>query len=320
MFEDTATLVDNFTPSSTEETFNFEEVNPEVEEEEASSTSSSSSTMVADTSDTGPKIPRVGGVHNKKLAWTGPESSTGQPVSSLCYRIELTDPSSLKNVTILEAILVEGVSDDGKFATANEKGSPPFIDSKELAQTLLHEKGMEYLFHYVDLERKCTVNVFEEWGSFTDEVAETHCQDLFVKGVPDLTKAGTPRLPVCSYDVDNNRLAGRMLRNSMTREFASHCDDAIIKSEHGIKIFREILRVSLSINPSVTRNKVEELLKHSIKSVPAEDVEVHNNNIKPLLKIIEGSGHKPPDMCGIYLSTVRAVSTVRTKTRTRLDI
>ena len=100
-FEEIAESVDNLTPRPTEETFNFEEVNSEEEEEEASSTSSSSSIMVADTSDTGPKIPRVGGVHNKKLAWTGPESSTGQPVSSLCYRIELTDASSLKNVTIL---------------------------------------------------------------------------------------------------------------------------------------------------------------------------------------------------------------------------
>ena len=140
-FEEIAESVDNLTPRPTEETFNFEEVDSEEEEEEASSTSSSSSIMVADTNDAGPKVPRVGGVHNKTLAWTGPESSPGQPVSSLCYRIELTDASSLKNVTILEAKLVEGVPDDGKFAMANEKGSPPFMDSKELTQTLMHEKG-----------------------------------------------------------------------------------------------------------------------------------------------------------------------------------
>ena len=79
-------------------------------------------------------------------------------------------------------------------------------------------------------------------------------------GTTHLDKGGESHFKVCSYDFDNNRYDGRMLRNSLSKEFARHCDESIIKSEHGIKIFCEILRVSFSINPSVTETKLMNFL------------------------------------------------------------
>ena len=233
------------------------------------------------------EVPARGGVDTfptGDIAWTGGnpyDKNVTSPAANGCYRP--MEPDKARKV---EDKCLQPLPETRRLAPISTKTGQkqvPLIQWMKDVQAHLITNGMDGVFYAVNAKTNTELSLLEQWSKTTiHEVAE------WIKVEPwDF------------YDMDNLRMSGKFLRDSISDDLYERIKFAIQGNEVGPLIYVAVVQDMQQIGTVAARMIVDEVRKLHIKDIPGEDVKALTNTLFEYCSRLEGVQAVPFDLAGI---------------------
>jgi len=232
-------------------------------------------------------VPTRGGVDTfpaGDIAWTGGDpydKTINNPAANGCYRP--MEPDKARKV---EDKCLQPLPESRRLkpiSTKTGQKQVPLMQWMKDVQAHLITNGMDGVFYAVDTKNSVVVNLLEQWSKTT------------IHEVSEWVEAETWDF----YDMDNLRMSGKFLRDSISDELYERIKFAIQGNEVGPLIYVAVVQDMQQIGTVAARLIVDEICKLHIYDIPGEDVKALTNTLFEYCSRLEGVEAVPFDLSGM---------------------
>jgi hypothetical protein len=229
---------------------------------------------------TGPPAPRVGSIDNG-VPWVGGSGLTGQlrtaPLDILCYR-----PSDFRSKQRQYESLKAGLEVSRRLELGDNKKdhAMSLVAWIQEIKLLVETRGFDTIFRVTNSTTPTSeVYIVEKWG------------DMKLKAIEDFVATLTD-----SYDLENLRLSGLAIRDSLGPELYSRVSSLSTPDKSGPVLFKIAVDQVMHMNDAQIRNLSNKLGEIRLRDIPGENVAKLGETITQIAREITGSGREPNDL------------------------
>jgi hypothetical protein len=226
--------------------------------------------------------PRVGGIDNG-VPWVGGSALTGQgrtsPLDILCYR-----PSDFRSKQRQYEALKAGLEASRRLELGDNKKDHvmSLVAWIQEIKLLVETRGFDTVFRVTNSASTfgtSEVYLVQKWG------------DMKLKTIEDFVATLTD-----PYDVENLRLSGLALRDSLGPELYSRVSSLSTPDKSGPVLFKIAVDQMMHMNDAQVRNLSNKLGDLRLRDIPGENVAKLGETITQIAREITGSGREPNDL------------------------
>ena len=242
--------------------------------------------------------PRIGGskqLGKDKYNWTGggamSSSKLIEPRTMKAYR-----PSEFKAQVKMEESCTAGLPATHYLSTPDKLTSTDttavsFKTWIDQIRDEIEQRGMDTVFRIV--EGDAETYILDTFGKAS--------RDIVAKWVTTLSETGVGGKPVCTFDKENLRMSGTMIRHSLDIDMLKKLESDVPAQATGPEVFAAVVNIHQALSSSAVRVLVAKLQALKLSKEPAENVESFADKVSDIAKRIQGTG---PETCPHDLHTL----------------